>query len=272
VNLLEARVALRPRSMSDVLDLAGPFCMGNRRLMGRLALLLVTGGAGLGALCRLKLEWSWSSVWLLVAAYLLLTNGIYTLAAGELLFRRPDEIRVRALLTRFARRFPSYAVARILHLIELTICATIVVPLPIFAARWFFFGEALLLESAAPLASLGRSSRLVLFRSGPCLGLALASLCAPFLFAAAADVIGNAIVHLLLQMGQPLGSLFDNGGSGFAVVGALLSAPFVASASFLGYIDMRTRKEGWDIQLRFMALADDDAKERKERKERTIAS
>jgi hypothetical protein len=43
----------------------------------------------------------------------------------------------------------------------------------------------------------------------------------------------------------------------------LLSAPFVASASFLGYIDMRTRKEGWDIQLRFMALADADGKERK---------
>jgi len=272
VNLLEARVALRPRSMSDVLDLAGPFCMGNRRLMGRLVLVHATVGAGLVALCRSKLEWSWSSVWLLVAAYLLLTNGIYTLAAGELLFRRPDEIRVRALLIRFARRFPHYAVARILHLIELTLCATIVVPLPIFAARWLFFGEALLLESATPFASLGRSSRLVLFRSGPCFGLALASLCAPFLFAVAADIIGNAIVHLLLQMGQPLGSLFDNGGSGFAVVGALLSAPFVASASFLGYIDMRTRKEGWDIQLRFMALADDNAKERKERKERMTAS
>jgi len=263
VNLLAARVALRPRSMSDVLDLAGPFCMGNRRLIGRLALAHATGGAGLGALCRLELEWSWPSVWLLVAAYLLLTNGIYTLAAGELLFHQPDEIRVRTLLVRFARRFPQYAGARVLHMIGLALCAAIVAPLPIFAARWFFFGEALLLESASPLASLGRSSRLVLFRSGPSFGLALASLCAPFLFAVAADVIGNAIVHLLLQMGQPFGSLFDSGGSGFAVLGALLSAPFVASASFLGYIDMRTRKEGWDIQLRFMALADADGKERK---------
>ena len=57
-------------------------------------------------------------------------------------------------------------------------------------------------------------------------------------------------------MGRPVGSLWSDGGSGFAVIGALLSAPFVASASFLGYIDLRTRKEGWDIQLRFMALAD----------------
>jgi hypothetical protein len=52
--------------------------------------------------------------------------------------------------------------------------------------------------------------------------------------------------------------LWSDGGSAYAVAGALLSAPFVASASFLGYIDLRTRKEGWDIQLRLAALADSE--------------
>jgi hypothetical protein len=28
---------------------------------------------------------------------------------------------------------------------------------------------------------------------------------------------------------------------------------------FLGYIDLRTRKEGWDIQLRFMRLVAEQA-------------
>jgi hypothetical protein len=37
----------------------------------------------------------------------------------------------------------------------------------------------------------------------------------------------------------------------------------VASASFLGYIDMRTRKEGWDIQLRFVALAEGEGQHRR---------
>ena len=50
---------------------------------------------------------------------------------------------------------------------------------------------------------------------------------------------------------------------GLDSAGALLSAPFVAAAGFLAYIDMRTRKEGWDIQLRFMALAEAEAKNRR---------
>jgi len=145
----------------------------------------------------------------------------------------------------------------------LGVCAAVLAPLPVFASRLFFVDEAVLLESGSPFGSLARSSRLVLFRSLSCLGLALACLCAPFLFALAADLIGNTLVEMVFQMGRPFGSLTADGGSAYAVIGALLSAPFVASASFLGYIDMRTRKEGWDIQLRFMALADGEAKNRR---------
>jgi hypothetical protein len=263
LNLLEARVALRPRAMSDVIDLAGPFCIVNRRLMVPLAVLVAAVGGLLSGFCRLKLGWSWSSVWWVVAGYLWLSNGVYTQAAGELLFRRAQEVRLLAVLGRFARHFFTYLVARTVHLLVLALCAAVFVPLPIFAARLFFVSEAVLLESGSAFGSLARSSRLVLFRSLSCLGLALASLCAPFLFAMAADLIGNALVGMVFQMGEPVGSLFSDGGSAYAVAGALLSAPFVASASFLGYIDMRTRKEGWDIQLRFMALADAEAKNRR---------
>jgi hypothetical protein len=263
LNLLEARVALRPRAMSDVLDLAGPFCLANRRLMLPLTLVVAALGGLVTLLCRLQLGWSWGPVWLVVAAYLWLSSGVYTQAAGELLFRRPQEVRLPHVIGRFARRFVPYLVARIVHLTVLVLCAVIIVPLPIFAPRLFFAGEVVLLESGSPLGSLARSSRLVLFRSLSCFGLALASLCAPFLFALAADLVGITLVEMLLQMGRPFGSLFADGGSAYAVAGALLSAPFVASASFLGYIDMRTRKEGWDIQLRFMALADAEAKNRR---------
>jgi hypothetical protein len=249
--------------MSDVLDLAAPFCFANRRLLVPLATLVTAAGCLLGWVCRMKLGWDWSSVWLVIAGYYLLTIGIYTQAAGELLFRRADEVRVRQVLGRFARRFFPYLVARIVHLLVLGLCAALFVPLPIFASRLFFVSEAVLLESGSPFGSLARSSRLVLFRSLSCLGLALASLCAPFLFALAADLIGNTVVEMVFQMGRPFGSLTADGGSAYAVAGALLSAPFVASASFLGYIDMRTRKEGWDIQLRFMAVADAEGNNRR---------
>jgi len=33
-----------------------------------------------------------------------------------------------------------------------------------------------------------------------------------------------------------------------------LSVPLVATLRFLAYIDNRTRREGWDIQVRFLEL------------------
>jgi hypothetical protein len=264
MNLLEARVTLRPRSMSDVIDLAGPFCLANRRLFVPLCLWVSGLGGALAFLCRSLAGWPWWAVWFIVAAYLLLASGVYTVAAGEVLFREPGKVKVTRILARFAgARFPSFFVARVAQVLVLGFCAMITVPLPIFAARLFFTTEAVLLESGSALGSLARSGRLVLYRGVPCFGLALASLAAPFVFAMAADLLGNAVVDMIFQMGRPTGSLWSDGGSGYAVAGALLSSPFVASASFLGYIDQRTRKEGWDIQLRFMALADADARNRR---------
>ena len=92
-------------------------------------------------------------------------------------------------------------------------------------------------------------------RSGFCLGLWLATLALPFVGALVGDQLGNAVVGFVLQLGKPTGDLLTEGGSGFAVAGALLAAPVAAAARFLGYIDLRTRKEGWDIQLRFLAVA-----------------
>jgi hypothetical protein len=77
----------------------------------------------------------------------------------------------------------------------------------------------------------------------------------------AAELAGGTIVEQLFQMGRPFGSLWHDGGSAYAVAGALLAAPLVASARFLAYVDLRTRKEGWDIQLRLMALAETEARE-----------
>ena len=58
-----------------------------------------------------------------------------------------------------------------------------------------------------------------------------------------------------VQPGNPVGELFVEGGSAYALLGFFLSVPVVSAARFLQYIDVRTRKEGWDIQLRFTAIA-----------------
>ena len=92
--------------------------------------------------------------------------------------------------------------------------------------------------------------------SGVCTGIWIATLLLPALAAVSLDFLLNNVCEYILQLGHPVGDLFSDGGSGFAVAGALLAVPLAAAMRFLGYIDLRTRKEGWDIQLRFVALAE----------------
>lgn len=49
--------------------------------------------------------------------------------------------------------------------------------------------------------------------------------------------------------------MFVDGGSALALLGWWLSVPFVATARFFVYLDIRTRSEGWDIQTRFAGIA-----------------
>jgi hypothetical protein len=67
------------------------------------------------------------------------------------------------------------------------------------------------------------------------------------------EVVGQAVTNDVLQLGHPFGVLWADGGSYFALIGLVLSSPLVAGFSFFTYVDQRTRKEGWDIQLAFVA-------------------
>ena len=132
----------------------------------------------------------------------------------------------------------------------------VVLPLlPFGAARLLFVREAVLLEGARPFESVGRSYRLVKRQLGSCLGMSFATLAVPAAFAVGAELLGDALVRVVLQLGRPFGQLFEQGGSGYALLGFFLAVPVTAAARFLKYIDVRTRKEGWDIQVRFTALA-----------------
>ena len=63
-----------------------------------------------------------------------------------------------------------------------------------------------------------------------------------------------ANVETVLSLGNPFESLFDDGGSLYAMLGVLAAAPVAATARLLAYVDGRAEQDGWDIQLRFQAL------------------
>jgi hypothetical protein len=255
VNLRAARVVLRQRSLADVLDLALPLCVVGRRPLGAAALLVLGPIAAAAAVARLAGKWSWPAVWVLVLEASLLLDGVFTVVLGDLLFREPREISAFASLRRFLGRAFTVATAVVARQVVLAVSCAIVVA-PLFAApSTQLLPEALLLESATWGRAWTRSRALTRNRGGFAFGLWLATLALPVLGAIAGDQLGNAALGMGLQLGRPTGDLFTDGGSGFAVLGALLAVPVAASARFLGYIDLRTRKEGWDIQLRFMALA-----------------
>jgi hypothetical protein len=67
-------------------------------------------------------------------------------------------------------------------------------------------------------------------------------------------VTGRAVQIDLLSFPPPADALSD-GGSWFALCGFFMAVPFIATARFLAYIDNRTRREAWDVQLRFTELA-----------------
>ena len=69
-------------------------------------------------------------------------------------------------------------------------------------------------------------------------------------------VFGQEIVQLLLQFQNVPGHIYDWS----FIFGFVISGPFVAVARLFEYVDARTRREGWDIQVRFNAIAQRERK------------
>jgi hypothetical protein len=253
VNLLAARVVLRQRSLADTLDLALPFCLANKRPLAVLSALLLVPIAALIGYLRIARHWSWPGLWVLCLSLSVLCEGAFTVALGELLFKPPAETRVRSFLGRFLRRLPALVFAIVLRAVM------VVVTLSVLAPGALFVPEAMLLEGASFGKALARSRALSRHWGGSCYAIWIVRLFLPALGAVAVDLLVNSLCNYVLQLGHPTGSLWRDGGSGFAVLGALLTVPLGAAMRFLGYVDLRTRKEGWDIQLRFVALVEQSA-------------
>jgi hypothetical protein len=257
VNLLSARVVLRPRPLADVLDLAVPFCLAARGPLLRLAAVLLLPLLSLCAGLR-QAGWKPGAVWLAAVVSADLVEGAFTLAASELLFVEPDQLRVSAVLARFGRNLPRALLCLFLTRLSLVLGLALFPLVPVIAVRFIFAREAVLLEGAGPVAALTRSHRLVTGHVLTAVGLLGALLAIPAAGLIAAELLGDAVVAQVLQLGHPLGQLWRDGISMFALAGFFLSVPVLAAARFLAYIDLRTRKEGWDIQLRFAALSADE--------------
>ncbi len=260
MNLSESAVVLRPRTVAEVVDLAF-------RVTFSLALSVYTKLAAFTLLPALAAVLAFHYVlepgalltWAVAFALAIWLEAPFSLAASRLMFR--EEPTVKQTLSRFGRRAMSYTGALLYKSFLLALAALpLFLPLLVIGPRALFVTEASLLEQAGPTDAWSRSKRLVEARGGEAIGAFFAWLVVRVGFIAATHFLCGGVFHELFRLQNPFGRFVDTGVTPYALLGLFLSTPFVATARFLQHIDTRTRSDGWDIQVRFMAILARDEK------------
>lgn len=254
MNLAHANIAIRQRSVLESVDLSLPFALrlGKSVYLRLMLATLLPAWVFCGVLgYALALHWGW--LWLIALVLHSLLQGVFTLAAGQLVFE--EAVSVRQILKKFLRKLPSYAVglAFTRALIALS-PLTFFLLLPFTWTRVAYAYEVMLLEGASLGSLWSRCSALVKQQTGVALQMLTCLVSIVLATILCSELLALGLVSYLLQLGSPLGSLFDDGGSLFALFGLFLSAPLVATARFLSYIDGRTRRDAWDVQVRFQQV------------------
>jgi hypothetical protein len=252
VNPLTLSIALRRRTPLETCDLALAFVRRAFRPYFMLWLFaLGLPGVALYAWHRVS-GLSWVTTWLLLAAWIVVAQGLFTLLGAELLFA--SQASPRRVVRRFLSSFPSYLFAMIASRVAFAFLALTVFLLPRGFASSTLIPEVVLLEGLRGDAALRRGRRLGATLARPMLDFGIVTLTGLFTAGALADQLGAAAVEFLLSLGTPFGSLFEDGGSLYAMLGVLAGVPVVVTARLLSYVDGRAEQDGWDIQLRFQAL------------------
>lgn len=252
MNVLQTKVTLRERTLAEVFDLAFRFAIvrGGRRYLQ----LWLLSCAPLLAVCiwlrHSGTGWFW--VWSAAIAGFVVAQVPFTLSASRLLLA--DELSVKDVVKAWLLRIPGQLLLHAVSLLLLGIAALIIVPLPILAARFVYLPEISLLEGSSLLRAYERGARMAKSRLAQAIETSFLLLSVWAAFILGAEVTGNALVEDLLSL-PPLADRLSSGGSWFSLFGFFAAVPIIATARFLSYIDGRTRREAWDVQLRFTELA-----------------
>lgn len=251
MNVLEARVALRERTLLDVVDLSLRFVMSHLGAYARVSLaVLLPGFLGSWAIAAyFGWIWGWTGAVLLG----MVASAPFTALASRLVFapRVGTGDALRIALGSLARMIAC----RLMQILGVTTGVIFfVVPGTWVAMLFFLVSEVVVLEQASVGTAVTRLGRLLAGHSGQILMalLALNALTVAAVFLG--DIVGRAVLEDLLQVKAPV-SLFEAGGSPLGLLGFWLALPVLTTSRLFVYLDLRTRREGWDIQTRFAAIS-----------------
>jgi len=252
VNLGQARIVIRERATAEIVDLSFRFVLSlEPQLLLWLCAWFLLPAFGICLAAQL-LGASWLFVWALAVGLRALCDAPFTVASGRMLFERG--LGVGSVLRDVFRLAWRYFWATVLRSAGLLLSALPLITLPVVASRLLFLGEIILLERLPLDEALRRSDRFLGRRRGTGIETLLALCVLPLAAAVFADALGQAVVSDVLDLGTS-GGLFEEGGSVFALAGFFAATPFACALRYLAYIDVRTRREAWDVQVRFQRVS-----------------
>jgi hypothetical protein len=189
-----------------------------------------------------------------IALYLLATVACFQAVADAYIGRRPDW---RSSLRFAARRSPAVLAMTIVYFCGLAVGLIFVFVGAIFlAVRWSVAMPALLLERRRPIAALGRSWKLVGGFWWKVFGtLLIVYLLVTVLSFAVGAVLGG-ILAVVTNVESLLGLLAQQA---VTVVVQVFTLPLFAAVTIVLYVDLRVRKEGFDLALMADHIAHPDA-------------
>jgi hypothetical protein len=251
VNIGEARVEVRERGVAEIIDLALRFtCAFGGRLYLRLFLAVAVPAWGL-CWWALAQGVDVDLVWSLAVFLFVLVQVPFTVAASRLMFTEAPTMR--EVLTISAKALGRLIVTVIFGAILIAGGSLLILLAPVALARCLYVLEITLLEGTGVGASFARSARFVRGRMGHAIQIWIALFCVTVAFMATVQIMAWALTRDMLGL-ESLEHVWDLFDSPPALLGLFVSAPFVASTRFLAYIDGRTRREAWDIQVKFLKL------------------
>jgi hypothetical protein len=251
LDVIHARVAFRNRAFIDVMDLALRFFAVHAKLYAKVSLIVLTPCVALTLLAA----WGWGWTEAAVVAFILsfVAQVPFTVLASRLVFQ--EKVAASAVMRAAARELPRVLVMRLGWVLAVaTGTFFLVVPGFWLAGLFLFVDEVMILERSTISPAFGRSNRIAMGSIGDALIGVVMVMLVPTLAAFLADVGGRAFIGELLQF-RPPAPTWTAGGSVLAMLGWFGIIPYVTTARFFMYLNMRTRAEGWDIQTRFAAIA-----------------
>lgn len=255
MDLREARVVLRERRLLDVLDLAVRFLVSHAVPYAVVSAFVLVPCAVATVMLATHLGFTQGLMFALALSAF--AEVPFTVLGSRLVFEQ--EVSFGQVFKTAFRRTPAVLVTRGLVAIAATLGATMfVLPGIWLAVSFFYVTEIVALEEASVGTAMSRAQRMLSGRFGDAM---LAWMLLGALHLGATWLGDRALASILTDLFQITAppKIGDPDGGVLGLVAYWMVVPYVTTARLFAYLDLRTRTEGWDVQVRFAALARKEA-------------